>query len=244
MLFSEYKKQRILFHHLQEKHKAPTIAKLLRSEGLSASRQGVAEFLKWYESRGIIKHKPGSGWPSKVTAEVKQIVEEQMRLDDETTATQLHALLNSRGYSLSLMTILRCCTSLGWTFRGSSYCQLIQNAIKVKRLEWAKENIRKDFGDVDECSIQLSIYRWFCCWKKGERPKNKPGYAYGLNCDEHVPVILILYVHYYDHNNSTCTCVHACNTIYVLCINLRAKHPVKVHVWVTGDVLEYVLLMA
>ena len=162
MVFSTYKKQRILFHHLQGKHKAPTIPKLLRIEGLSASRQGVAEFLKRYESRGTIKCKPGSGRPSRVTAEVKQIVEEQMRLDDETTATQLHALLKSHGYSLLLRTILRCRTSLGSTFRGSSYCQLIRNANKVKRLEWAKENIGKDFSDVvwtDECSIQLSTHR-------------------------------------------------------------------------------------
>ena len=177
MVFSEYKKLRILVHHRQGKHKAPTIAKLLRSEGLRASRQGVADFLKRYESRGTIKRKPGSGRPSKVTAEVKRIVEAQMRLDDETTATQLHALLNSHGYSLSLRTILRCRTSLGWTFRGSSYCQLIRNVNKEKRLEWAKENIGKEFEDVvwtDECSIQLSTHRRFCCRKKGERPKNKP----------------------------------------------------------------------
>ena len=221
MVFSEYKKQRILFHYLRGKHKAPTIAKLLRSEGFSASRQGVAEFLKRYESRGTIERKPGSGWPSKVTAEVKWIDEERMRLDDETTATQLHALLNSRSYSLSLRTVLRCRTSLGWTFRGSSYCQLIRNANKVKRLEWAKENIGKDFGDVvwtDECSIQLSSHRRFCCRKRGEKPKNKPRYAYSLNCDEHVLVILILYVHFYDHNNIMYICVHAYNTINVLCI--------------------------
>ena len=183
MVFSEYKKLRILVHYHQGKYKAPTITKLLRNEGLSASRQGVAEFLRRYESRGTIKRKPGSGRPSKVTAEIKQIVEEQMRLDDETTATQLHALLNSCGYSLSLRTILRCRTSLGWTFRGSSYYQLIRNVNKVKRLEWAKENIGKDFGDVvwtDECSIQLSSHRRFCCRKKGERPKNKPRYALWL----------------------------------------------------------------
>ena len=183
MVFSNYNKQRILFHHPQGKHKAPTIAKLLRKEGLSASRQSVAEVLKRYESRGTIKRKPGSGRPSKVTAEVNQIVEEQTRLDDETTATQLHALLKSRGYLLWLRTILRCRTSLGWTFRGSSYCQLIRSANKVKRLEWAKENIGKDFSDVvwtDECSIQLSTHRRLCCRKKGERPKNKPRYAYGL----------------------------------------------------------------
>ena len=179
MVFSDYKKQRILFHHYQGKHKAPTIVRLLRREGLSASRQGVADFLKRFNNTGTIKRKPGSGRPSKVTAEIKAIVEQQMRIDDETSATQLHTLQNNRGYPLSLRTILRCRSSLGWTFRGSSYCQLIRNVNKEKRLEWAMENIGKDFSDVvwsDECSIQLSTHRRFCCRKKGERPKNKPRY--------------------------------------------------------------------
>ena len=67
----------------------------------------------------------GSGRPSKVTREVKELVEQQMRLDDETTPYQLHQLLTNAGYSISLRTILRCRTSLGWTFRGSAYCQVI-----------------------------------------------------------------------------------------------------------------------
>ena len=80
-----------------------------------------------------------------MTAEVKGIVEEQMSLDDETTATELHAFFNSRAYLLSLRTIVRCHSSLGWTFRGSPYCQLIQNGThKVKKLEWAKKNIEKE----------------------------------------------------------------------------------------------------
>ena len=51
-----------------------------------------------------------------------------MRLDDETTAYQLHRLLSDKGYSISLCTILRCRTAFGWTFRGSAYCQLIREA--------------------------------------------------------------------------------------------------------------------
>ena len=74
-------KQRILYYNLQG-FKAPTIAKLLQEEGTIAQR-------------------PSSGPPSTITPEVKRIVEEQMRSDDETTAVQLHAHLNSLGYSVS-----------------------------------------------------------------------------------------------------------------------------------------------
>ena len=129
MVYSSYKKQRILHFHAQG-FKAPTIAKLLAQENLCCSRVGVAKFLKHYEETGGIGRQPGSGRPSKITAEIKEIVNEQMRRDDETTAYQLHRMLSERGYAISLRTILRCRTTLGWTFRGSAYCQLIRDANK------------------------------------------------------------------------------------------------------------------
>ena len=43
-----------------------------------------------------------------------------MQEDDETTAHQLHRALLEAG-----STIIRGRTELGWTFRGSAYCQLM-----------------------------------------------------------------------------------------------------------------------
>ena len=43
---------------------------------------------------------PGSGRPSKITAEVKALVERQMGHDDETTAAQLHVLLVRSGFAM------------------------------------------------------------------------------------------------------------------------------------------------
>lgn len=179
MVYSTYKLQRILFYHLQG-YKAPTITRLLLQEKLKVTRVGVAKFLKKYEETGSIGRRPGSGRPTKVTAEVKAIVDQKMKQDDETTATQLHALLTSRGYNISLRTILRCRSTLGWTFRGSAYCQLIRDANKIKRLAWAEQFVTykdKDFEDViftDECTVQLETHRRFCCRKRGQPPKAKP----------------------------------------------------------------------
>ena len=153
-----------------------------------ATRQGIKKFLDRYEETGTLERRPGSGRPSRITQAVRV---EQMRSDDETTAVQLATLLNRRGYRFSLMTILQCRQTLGWTFRGNSYCQMIRNANKLKRLEWSRQYIHEaeaGFLDVvytDETSIQMEGHRWFCCRKRGEPPRNK----------------------------------------------LRAKHPVKVHVW-------------
>ena len=124
MVFSNYIKQRILYHYAKG-NKAPTIAKLLQEEQLKASTVGIAKFIKHFEDTGMIARRSGSGQPSKVMEEIKRIVEEQMQRDDETTVHQLHQLLVSKGYSICLRTVLRCPRSLGWTFCGSAYCQML-----------------------------------------------------------------------------------------------------------------------
>lgn len=176
MVFSDYKKQRVLA--LASKGlRAPTIARELQKENLKCSRIGVHKFLRKFQETGSISRRVGSGRPSKVTAEIKQIVEDQMRKDDETTAYQLHHLLSEKGYSISLRTILRCRTTLGWTFRGSAYCQLIRDANKLKRLQWAQEHRDDLFDDViwtDECTVQMESHRRFACRKRGEAPRPKP----------------------------------------------------------------------
>ena len=179
MVFSLYTKQRILVYFYQG-YKPHTIQRLLLQEGLKTSKWGIALFIKRFQVDGVLTRRVGSGRPSKVTAEVKAIVEEQMRQDDETTAYQLHKLLVDKGYNISRRTILRCRTSLGWTFRGSSYCQLIRHVNKEKRLEWAKEHLDEDFDSVvwtDECTVQLETHRQFACRKREEPPKNKPRFV-------------------------------------------------------------------
>ena len=166
MVYSTYKKQRVLFFASQGS-----------KENLKCSRIGIHKFLKKYEATGSISRRVGSGRPSKVMAEIKQIVEEQMRADNETTAYQVHRLLNEKGYSISLRMILRCRTALGWTFRGSVYCQLIREANKAKRLMWAQQHLNDTFEDViwtDECTVQMESHRRFACRKRGEAPCPKP----------------------------------------------------------------------
>lgn len=177
MVFSEYTKLRILYYSNQG-YKPYSIAKILEeSESILVSKFGVAKFLKKYTETGTTARKAGSGRPSKITAVVKQLVEARMREDDETTATQLHRMLQENAIDISLSTILRCRTSLGWTFRGSTYCQLIRDANKVKRLAFAQAHRDDTFSDViwtDECTVQLENHRRFCCRKIGEAPKPKP----------------------------------------------------------------------
>ena len=179
MVLSTYAKQRVLAFHAAGL-KAPTIKHKLMEEGITVSRVGVWKFLRLYEMTGYLGKLEGSGRRSKVTDEVKLIVEQQMIVDDETTAYQLHKLLLQKNINISLSTILRCRRELGWTFRGSAYCQLIRNANKVKRLEWARQYLHEaedGFEDViwsDESSIQMECHKRYCHRKQGCTPKTKP----------------------------------------------------------------------
>ena len=130
------------------RYRPPSIQKLLAREGLYASRQGIRKFVSAYRTTGCINRKPGSGRPSKVCKEIKKMVNERLRADDETTAHQLHGLLQNLGYKLSIKNILRCRSALGWTYRGSAYCQMIREPNKLKRLEFANSYKDDDFENV------------------------------------------------------------------------------------------------
>ena len=133
----------------------------------------------YYKLHYIFMHS-GSGRPSKITPEIKSTVDERMLQDDETTAYQIHQMLKERGHDISIWTIFRCRRELGWTFRGSAYCQLIRNTNVQKRLQWAKDNLDEaedGFEDAiftDESSVQLETHKRYCFRKKGCQPKRKP----------------------------------------------------------------------
>ena len=84
-----------ILHHM-DGHKAPTIARLLRGEGVKVSGVGISKFLTKFEKTSLIGWKIGSGRPSKITAETKKLVENQVHSDVETTVYQLHTCLRAR----------------------------------------------------------------------------------------------------------------------------------------------------
>ena len=136
MPYSDYLKHRAIV--LRERGlSSQTIVDLLAEDGLKATRQGIAQFLKPYATTCSIKRARGSDRRPKATLAVRTIVEAQMCTDDETTAEELRRVLREKGHALSLSTILHSRRSLGWSFRGSSYCQMIREPNKAKRLEWA-----------------------------------------------------------------------------------------------------------
>ena len=101
-----------------------------------------------------------------------------MQEDNETTGKELSSVvLHQSGISIMPCTARRARHSLGWTRRGTAYCQLIRAGNCAKWLLWARENLGRVFHDViwtDETTVQLESHRPFCCRKEGQAPRCKP----------------------------------------------------------------------
>ena len=165
MLLTTYEKQRIIFYH-REGLTPSQILSALKVEDIATIGRTIARFIVCFQQTGTILRKEGSGRPSKITDRV-------MRQDDETTATQLHTLLMSSEISVSLSTIIRGRSMLGWT---SKYCQLIRELNKIKRHNYL-EVLSNGFQDViwsDETAVQLESHRRHSYRKRGEPATLKP----------------------------------------------------------------------
>ena len=142
---------------------------------------------------------PGSGRPSQITPDVKQIVEDQMRLDDETTAFQLYRLLERKGHPLSLRTILRCRTEFGWTFTYGQLIrntnQLIRNANKIKHVEWTEQNTDCSFEDVVRPRSNYKLTEGFVVGKGESHRKT----SLGMYIYVHTLILIIVGKHNFGH---------------------------------------------
>lgn len=167
---SQYARQRIQRLMLAGATVAETV-KALECEGIATCRQTVWRIQRRIEQHGTTKPLPKSGRPTKLTPSVLQSIENAMQRDDETTGKELVACVRTNNcISLSATTALKGRGMLGWTRRGTAYCQLIREANRVKRLQWARDNLGQTFDDViwsDETSVQMESHRRFHCYKKG-----------------------------------------------------------------------------
>lgn len=177
MVYGDYTKQRVLSLYWRGYPVSKIVEYLVLEDGIRSTKQGVRMFLKRFQLTKSIARKPGSGMPPKLSPAVQQLIEDAMQADDECTATQLQVLLASKNIYVSLATIVRNRSELGWTYRGSAYCQLIRQANKDKRLDWARTHLHDSFEDViwtDETTVQLETHKRFCYRKEGRKPRPKP----------------------------------------------------------------------
>ena len=128
MVLTAYCKQEIIQLYFEWRISYGNVAIVLPAEGFRVPKRTVWATIQKYKTHGTISHLPGSGSPFKLTCEMLDAIKEQIKQDDETTATQLVKMLGERGFKTSTRTVERARKTLGWPFHGSRYCQLIWNA--------------------------------------------------------------------------------------------------------------------
>ena len=83
---------------------------------------------------GSVARKPGSGRPTKVTQQVKDLIEEQMQTDDRTTAAELKHMLEVNGIKHYLALPPAAWVDILW------FGILPREPNKYKQLSWCLEN--------------------------------------------------------------------------------------------------------
>lgn len=174
---SNYTRTRLELLHKQGLHPAE-ICWSLRKEDLLISLASVTRTIKKLKLTGSAANLPRSARPTKLSEEAKVFIDEQMRKNDEKTSGQIQKKLARRGV-VSLSTVRRSRKQQGWTLQRTAYCQLIRDANKVKRLEFARHVMESGdtFHNVifsDKCSISLEQYRRTCYRKIDKPTKRKP----------------------------------------------------------------------
>ena len=116
--------------------KVPVVFQGCSQQFKCCSFDPVASFLPssscWCQETGTILRRPGSGQASKISPKAKHIIDQQMTKDDESTGMELQKILAKDGIVVSARTALRWRNQLGWTSKGTSYCQMIRDANKEK----------------------------------------------------------------------------------------------------------------
>lgn len=109
-----------------------TIHKRLKDEKISVSLRALYNLVKKHGETGIIVDLPRRRKQRKVTEEMMEFIEQEMRRNDELTSTGIKALLLEKWPDLqvSIATIKRVRKEMGWVCTKPHYCQLLREVIK------------------------------------------------------------------------------------------------------------------
>ena len=124
----------------------------LSEENVDVTRRSLYRLIKKFQQTNQYKDLHRRKREKKITPEMAIVMNNQLEENDEATARQLRSTLMERYPALrvSLSTVKRQRSQLGWVATRPHYCQLIRELNKIKRLVWCKEQCRvqEDFSDV------------------------------------------------------------------------------------------------
>ena len=180
--YSTYVRHRIITMNSHGMRRGLIRSTLLTEDGVTVSLSGLSNFLKKVRDDSCLVDKPRAGRSSKITLQVKNIIDGALVQNGELNATDLqNRITRATGNVIPLSTIRRARKKLRWVQEGARYCQLIKIANRPKRLEFAQRCLANadTFDDVvwtDESTIQIERHAKKAFRKVGTPPvlKGKP----------------------------------------------------------------------
>ena len=179
---SLYARKRIVNLRRLGKNVSEIVRKIREEDNITASRPAVSLFLKRFNQTGSINDKQRTGRHRKLVLQHFDIIDEEMRRNDELSSIELARILRTRcDVDVSPRTVRQVRKKLGWTWSGTKYCQLVKDVNKPKRMEHCLRILSEGdgFEDVtfsDECSVSIERSTRRSFHKVGEprRLKGKP----------------------------------------------------------------------
>lgn len=106
-------------------HSVIEIRRRLTEENIVVSRQALHKLIRKYRMGTFCQPRRCQG---KITEEMKSLIDETLRNNDEVTSTGLKRLLTTRWLELrvSTATIKRARKEMGWVCTTPHYCQLLR----------------------------------------------------------------------------------------------------------------------
>ena len=102
------------------------------------SLSGITRMIKKLRVTDSVANLPRLGRLRKLFVEARTFIDQQMRKNDEMTSAKIQKKLAKCAICMSSSTVQRSRKQQGWTLQQTSYCQLIRDANKVKRLKFAQ----------------------------------------------------------------------------------------------------------
>ena len=156
------------------------IQQALSRDGVDVSLSGLSLFLKKIRDGSGMVDKQRPGRTSKVTPEIRAMIDGKLHQNNELTADDLQrVILLETGNTIPIPALKRARKRLGWDWKRTRFCQQIRLANRPKRFEFARRCLRNrdTFSNViwsDECSVQLDHHT-----RKSFQKKNTPAILKG-----------------------------------------------------------------
>ena len=111
------------------RYKILAVHRRLREEKIKISLPALYKFAAKYRDKGVIVDLPRRKRQRLITEEMKKMIEEEMRKNDELTSFDIKSMLEGkwRDLTVSISTVKRVRKEMGWVCTRPHYCQLLRD---------------------------------------------------------------------------------------------------------------------